>query len=211
MARPNIFTLLHERVMKDQTLSEQEKNARLWFRHYQRAIDKFAFPPHLSYDTIRQQMPDKQVVPGNAAQRGRLYFFRYQAQQLRPGDYYDALPFVLVTDTSSVGFSGLNFHYLPYRTRAIFMDAMVRAQTVDYGDTLKTKIDISVDELKKQDKYKAYRGCYRSYRTSALRSPLLQVGETQWATALFLPVELFRGASTSTVWNAAQRRIVRED
>ena len=66
------------------------------------------------------------------------------------------------------------------------------------------------DELKNIDKYQLYRGCYRSYRVSRMQSPLLQIGKTQWATALFLPVELFRGASNTVVWNKTQRRIARE-
>ena len=210
MTDTNLFTLLHDRVMQDQTLSNQEKKSTYWFQQYQRAIEKISSPTRLSFDYLRQNSSDKQVLPGNAVRRGHLYFFRYQAENRRPGDYYDALPFVLVTNILSNGFAGINFHYLPYRQRAIFMDALVQTQIVNSLNSLQSKIDVTPHELKNIDKYQLYRGCYRSYRVSRMQSPLLQIGKTQWATALFLPVELFRGASNTVVWNKTQRRIARE-
>jgi len=40
----------------------------------------------------------------------------------------------------------------------------------------------------------------RRYRYSSLRSALLQVGETEWDVALFLPVEQFAKSTRSSVW-----------
>jgi len=211
MPAVNIFTLLHNRVMKDGTLSEQEQNARYWFRRYQRAIEKFSMPTRMSYQQVRDQLPDKRVLPANRAVPGHLYFFQYRASLTRPQEYYDALPFVLVTSVSASTFAGLNFHHLPYYNRARLMDALVQTQTIDRADTLKTQILVTPDELKTTTKYIAYRGCYRSYRISRLQSPLLQVGETEWASALFLPVALFRGATQSRAWERALDRIKHED
>ena len=55
--------------------------------------------------------------------------------------------------------------------------------------------------LKSVTKYKAFKPCVKRYRFSSMRSALLQVGETEWDVALFLPVEQFAKTTRSDVWD----------
>ena len=56
------------------------------------------------------------------------------------------------------------------------------------------------------NKYKQFRPCYRRYSIKNLRSPMLQVGETEWDVALWLPVESFMKESTSVIWMDSERK-----
>ena len=62
--------------------------------------------------------------------------------------------------------------------------------------------------LNRMSKYKAFRPCMKRYRYSQIRTPLLQVGSSEWDLALFLPVEQFRKSTRADVWQESQERIL---
>ena len=44
----------------------------------------------------------------------------------------------------------------------------------------------------------------KRYRYNSMRTALLQVGETEWDIALFLPVEQFAKTTRLDVWNKSR-------
>ena len=76
------------------------------------------------------------------------------------------------------------------------------------SDPLRTRMRATYKVLTSMSKYKAFRPCMKRYRNSQFRSPLLQVGSSEWDLALFLPVEQFRKSTRADVWQESQERIL---
>lgn len=206
MSTFNIYQELHKRVLKDNTLSKTEQRSASWFQRYARKIvGTYQAPLKNNLIDVDESTTDTQTVAANAVKPGYLYFFRYTAQD--QNNLYDAFPYVLITERTETGFSGLNFHYLSYYHRAILFDLLYQTRYQHRKNTLTARIQISPEVLVQSSKYSLYKACYRSYLYKSCRSSLLQVGHSEWDLALFLPVELFIGATKSVAWRTAYQRV----
>jgi len=125
--------------------------------------------------------------------------------------YYDRFPFVLLLDKSPGHLLGLNFHYLDNLNRAKLFDLLyTRARIPSATDPrapLNSYINIDYDTLSSVKRYAAYRPCIRSYRINQMRSTMLHVGESEWTTALFLPVEMFKKSTRAQVWAESRKQL----
>lgn len=201
MASSNIFQMLRERVEKSDGLLPQERRAMLWFQTYRTDLLQWQNQHRsLTYNGLSDSTFAKKVVRPKAILPGYLYFFLYFPHYARTLDYYDRFPMTLVLEKDPEGFLALNFHYLPYQMRAIFFDALYSRHLQSNTDPLRSRIRITYQILSAVSKYKAFRPCLRRYRYTNCRSAMLQVGETEWDIALFLPVEQFTKATRAEVW-----------
>lgn len=201
MSRANVFDTLRQRVEQNQGLLPQEKRAMFWFRDASTTLLQWQREMrNQSYTQLSQQKFTKQLVPPKAVQLGALYFFLYTPLNTLTLPYYDRFPLVLVIDRDADSFLGLNFHYLPYRTRAILFDALYSTRLQTRPDNLKSRLAVNYKLLNAVSKYKAFRPCLKRYRYNRVRTALLQVGETDWDLALFLPVEQFSKKLRTEVW-----------
>ena len=132
---------------------------------------------------------------------GCLYFFLYVPIDRNTLPYYDRFPLVIVLEKYKTGFLGLNLHYLSYRVRAMFFDMLHSERLMRTGDPFRTRLRVTYKMLKSVTKYKAFKPCVKRYRYSSMRTALLQVGESEWDVALFLPVEQFAKSTPSGVWS----------
>ena len=105
--------------------------------------------------------------------------------------YYDTFPLVLPLKSMEGGFLGLNFHYLPYALRARLLDAAG-------GDSL----NISAIE-----KNRLTKPCIKRYLFGYTRSMFRKVDDEDNLTAIMLPVQRFKKASTSEVWADSRKMI----
>lgn len=205
MATENIFQSLRERILRSNAYQPMEKRALHWFRTFQ--SDLMQWRRNVGKPTwaqLEQEPIAKRVVSPSKIVPGSLYFFLYEPKGLQKLDYYDRFPFVLVLDQDEMGFRGLNFHYLDYFWRAWLFDNLYERRR-KHSDPLKVILPFTYDILANSTKYKQFRPCYRRYLFAQLRSPMLQVGESEWDVALWLPVELYRKASVTEVWKDSQR------
>lgn len=203
-----IFDTIRQRVEDSDGLLPMERRALFWFQQYNTALtDWQRTNERKPFSTIQNASFTKRLVPPKAAFPGYLYFFQYQPSVTTHLAYYDRLPLTLVLDRDNEGFLGLNFHYLPYRIRAGFFDALYSTRLVKKWDPLQTQIRVSHQLLSITTKYKAFKPCLRRYRYKNCRSGLLQVGETEWDLALFLPVERFAKATRQQVWSESTQSV----
>ena len=201
MASVNIFETLRARVEESGALLPQERRAILWFQDYHSDLQAWQDKHrNETFSAVSRSKFAKQLVPPKMAIQGCLYFFMYAPMDKGNLPYYDRFPLVLILEKDEKGFLGLNLHYLPYRVRAIFFDLLHSARLLRSSDPLRTRLLITYRMLKSVTKYKAFRPCVRRYRYSSLRTALLQVGETEWDVALFLPVEQFAKSTRSSIW-----------
>ena len=83
----------------------------------------------------------------------------------------------------------------------MFFDMLHNERLMRSTDPFHTRLRVTYNLLKNVTKYKAFKPCMKRYRYSSMRTALLQVGETEWDVALFLPVEQFAKTTRLDVWN----------
>jgi len=219
MASVNIFETLRARVEKSGGLLPQERRAMFWFSQYSGALRSWqARQSGIKFKTIENELPSQMVVGPKRAFPGNIYFFSYEPLGKHTLPAYDTFPLTLVVQREKNGFLGLNFHYLSYRSRAMLFDMLHKTLVIQGPDPdgsgpkgpdpLKTRMRATYKVLASMSKYKAFRPCMKRYRNSQFRSPLLQVGSSEWDLALFLPVEQFRKSTRADVWQESQERIL---
>lgn len=197
----NIFETLRQRVMASNALQPHEKRAAYWFQTHSTQLDQWQRRTrNTTFSTLAQSQFEKKLVPPKAVQAGALYFFRYDALGTLTLPYYDRFPLVLVLDKTADTFLGLNFHYLSYRMRAVLFDNLYSTYLVSLPNPLQSRLKVTYDILESVTKYKAFRPCVKRYRYTQCRSACMQVGETEWDLALFLPVEMFNHKTRNQVW-----------
>ena len=141
-------------------------------------------------------------VTKNKLMRGKLFatpqpnglnFFRYNPKLASILPYYDVFPLVLPIQSARGGFLGINFHYLPIPLRMKLFETLEKKDFK--GDYRALK---NIREIKPTIKH---------YLRSQMASKFLRLDEEEFAPAIFLPVQDFRKAGTSTV-HAASRRMI---
>jgi len=221
MASVNIFETLRARVEKSGGLLPQERRAMFWFSQYSAALASWqAKQSGIKFRTMENELPSQMMVGPRRAFPGHMYFFSYEPLGKHTLPAYDTFPLTLVVQREANGFLGLNFHYLSYRSRAMLFDMLHKTLVIQGPDPdgtgpkgpdpLKTRMRATYKVLASMSKYKAFRPCMKRYRNSQFRSPLLQVGSSEWDLALFLPVEQFRKSTKADVWQESQERILEQ-
>ena len=219
MASTNIFETLRARVEKSGGLLPQERRAMFWFSQYSAALTSWQTKhTGTKFKTIENELPSQMMVSPKRAFPGYMYFFHYEPAGKHELPAYDNFPLALIVQREANGFLGLNFHYLSYRSRAMLFDMLHKTLVIQGpdpdgsgpkgSDPLRTRMRATYKVLTSMSKYKAFRPCMKRYRNSQFRSPLLQVGSSEWDLALFLPVEQFRKSTRADVWQESQERIL---
>lgn len=129
---------------------------------------------------------------------GRMYFYFYDPKMKKTLPYYDRFPLVIPVEKYKDGFLGLNLHYLPVKYRLILLDKLYETLNNElYDDT--TKMQLSYDLLAGAARYEEFKPCLKRYLTSHIASGLIEIEPSNWEIALFLPVEMFVGATKEQV------------
>ena len=120
-----------------------------------------------------------------------LNMFVYSPKGRNKLPYYDTFPLVLPLKSMEGGFLGLNFHYLPYALRARLLDAAG-------GDNL---------NIRAIEKNRLTKPCIKRYLFGYTRSMFRKIDDEDNLTAIMLPVQRFKKASTSEVWADSRKMI----
>lgn len=202
-----LFDQIRQRVLQDNTLGKYERRSTLWFQTLfgQEIVRKSRGQLTSTIQDIGRTVQTKLVVPPRRVDVGQLYFFGYDAKHRQTLPFFDRFPFVVVLDKTATGFLGLNFHYLPYRNRAILFDALY-THRASSTNPLSTELALTYKLLQSSTKYFGYAACVHRYRYDRCTSQLLLIGETDWDLALFLPVSLFYNATPQQVWAWSEQK-----
>ena len=130
---------------------------------------------------------------------GRLYCYYYDPKTKDDLPYYDRFPMVLVLDKYADGFLGLNLHYLPYRYRVAFLKKLFQYAVLDNEDEIK-RLRITYDILTASKRFKEFQPCIKRYLYSHVKSKVLTIQPNEWEVAALLPLQQFRKAKPTQVW-----------
>mgnify|MGYP000353072100 FL=1 len=137
---------------------------------------------------------------------GNMYLFQYDAKHKKTLPYFDRFPLIFPFAKAPGGFLGMNLHYLPYRQRAILMDALYETANNDRYDE-STKLRLSYDVLNGASRFKWFLPTVHHYLTPHVRSRFLYIAPSEWDIALFLNVQNFGGANRRTVWSDSRKMV----
>jgi hypothetical protein len=130
---------------------------------------------------------------------GGLYCFYYNPKGKMDLPYYDQFPMVLALERYNDGFLGLNFHYLPIKYRVVFLDKLMHfAMMGDAGEIMRMRV--TYDILTASKSLKLFKPCVKRYLSSHIQSKILTIQPNEWDIAALLPLQQFKGASASEVW-----------
>lgn len=202
MASVDIYQTIQHRVETNQAMGPYEQRATNWFRTNQNQLHTWQKThDHMSFDTLVQGTFTKRLIPPKNVLPGFLYLFMYLPADAADLPYYDRMPLVLTLKRTNSWFMGINLHYLPYRHRALLFDLIASTYRIEHKDPLKSYMHVNYRVLDSVAKYRAFRPCVRQYTYGKCRSALMQIGETDWDMAMFLPVDLFTKKNRADVWN----------
>lgn len=139
-------------------------------------------------------------------QVGGLYFFYYNPKTKADLPYYDRFPLVIPLEIQNNGFLGLNLHYLPLKTRLVFMDKLLDLAVLNQSDEL-SRLRISYDILNATRRFKEFKPCLKQYLFNHVTSKMAAVQPNEWDIAAFLPVQQFKKQTVQTVWEDSIEKI----
>lgn len=155
---------------------------------------------------IASTIAKEDVRKHNRFQPGGLYYFYYDPKTKDALDYYDRFPLVLVLDIHPDGFTGLNLHYLPIRYRIAFLDKLMEYAVLD-DERNPIRLRISYDLLNASKQFKEFKPCFKRYLNGQVQSKILAVQPNEWDIACFLPIQQFRKAAPTKVWEESLQEI----
>ena len=144
----------------------------------------------------------KILVPGN------FYMCVYEPvfKQILP--YYDIFPLTLVFEADDEWFRGLNFHYVPYRTRIQLLGHLMNYATTISPQTGKpvlndqTRLLFDWNTIDNSAVRPLVRPIARRYRIERARTEFKYINPLHWALMLLLPCEQFvKESNRNKVWD----------
>lgn len=137
---------------------------------------------------------------------GRMYFYFYDPKTKDDLPYYDRFPLVIPIEGYSDGFLGLNLHYLPVKYRLILLSKLYETTNNDRFDET-TKLQLSYSLMAGASRYEEFKPCLKRYLKSHIASGLIEIEPANWEIAVFLPVEMFVGATKEQVYKDSMEMI----
>ena len=176
-----------------QSVQDATKDAPKSINWYRDKIREFGKPSAL--DLIRDGRRVGKPSPFN------LNMFVYDPKYKKTLPYYDTFPLVLPLERYSDGFLGLNFHYLPIPLRVRLLD---RLNDIPEGNEYSERDKLKVSYARASGIPMA-RAVIKRYLYGHLKSQIRVITPEEWVIAVLLPVQRFKKASTSKVYNQTKK------
>lgn len=190
----SLFDTLHANAFRA-GMQARTKESQKWFQ------DKVKELPMPSRKALLQ---DTALDPTSKTMVGSMYMYMYDPKTKEDLPYYDRFPLTILMSGTKKGFTGLNLHYLPYPTRAQFLDELMALAPGKMGDTTRIR-NLRYELIAGARKYKEFKPCFKQYLSSHVKSKFVRVPMTDWEIAVFLPVEQFIKKSKTAIWTESLR------
>lgn len=177
---------------------ESVRTSSAWFNEQVKILSAANMTPNkiLSGGVFKLQTD---IVPG------KLYFYFYDAKLKDTLPYWDQFPLVFPFNKTADAFTGLNLHYLDYKSRMMLLKELLKVNGNNtYTETKKIKFSWGL--VKSMAKLSPAKACVKMYLFDHMASPFCEVSPTYWHTAMLLPVQRFVGASNNRVWSDSKRK-----
>jgi len=189
-----VFDTVLTRGMQAGQIPARTRTARDWYRNTARDFNV----------TPSRLMSGNKSKFTSSIDPGSMLLFNYDPKTKKKLPYYDTFPLIFVVGPADGGFFGLNMHYLPFKQRAMLMDALYdTASDSRYDDGTRLRINYSI--LSKASRFKLFKPCLKHYLNANVKSRMMLVDSVEWDIALFLPLQRFVG-NISKVYQDSLRK-----
>ena len=138
---------------------------------------------------------------------GRMYFFRYNPDKSY-NHIYDSYPLIFMLYEDPDNFSGINFHYLSPKLRAILLGNILSfLSDQDFSNRTKLFARKFRQMIQSNKKFRHAKAIYRQYKPEHIQSKIIQVHPLDWELAIMVPTERFK---TPTGGRVASKKIWKE-
>ena len=183
-----------EEYKRKKGVETMSKEALNWFYNY---ANKYAKSASFARTASVGSFTNK-LVPG------RFYLYQYDPKTKEQMPYYDAMPLVLITDVTSDGWYGINFHYMPPAVRLKIMEGFydtLKNPALTDGVKLKANWKRAVSVARAASAHQYLKHSIKRYLANHVTSPLIELDPEYWAMCVFLPLSRFKKKTTSFVWS----------
>jgi hypothetical protein len=181
LQKESFFQKAHKQA-KQMGIIEKNELSRRWYHNY--ALDRGV--NYRSFDMLRSG--GKRI---NDRKLGRMYFFRYKPNDAY--ETYDEYPLIFMLYEDADNFSGINFHYLTPKIRAILLGKMLMyLSDNDYNESSKLFARKFREVIRHDRRFRHARVSYRQYRNDQVQSKIIQVHPLDWELAIMVPTERFK-------------------
>lgn len=135
---------------------------------------------------------------------GQMFIYEYDAKHKSTLPYWDKLPMSMILDENSQYMLGLNWHYLPPKMRAEFLGTL--EENFAAGMDEDRRIMASYRALKNMN-LNRYKPMIKLYIKNRVQSPFVWIPSDEWSQAVMLPVAVWQGATSSTVYSDSRKKI----
>lgn len=167
------------------------RRSQAWFAEQAKKLGHMSSMPSIMSTPGRQKAT---FIPG------RMYMYGYYPVGVKELPYYDAYPLVIPFSSDETTFTGLNFHYLPYKVRYVLLRNMLDFATDKKMDE-KTKLKFTWQFIKGVSRYRGVESAVKRYRYDRVQTHFLEIPSHQWFLSLLLPMERFRTGPNQTYMN----------
>ncbi len=185
-----------------QEIKESAQGRELSMRWYQNRIK------HIGGSSIRNPRTLIHDEEGHGVARarpgfGELNLFQYSPKKPENLKYYDLFPIVLPLVKHRNGFTGLNFHYLPYTLRVKLLTLLAEA----YGDESTQRINVTYFMIRNM---RLIRPVIRRYIRTQVETMYLRIPLDDMLIGILLPVQQFRTGPLDSMSEVMNREVWRD-
>ena len=176
------FQKAHKTAKKSGIIRRNELS-RAWYHNY-------ALEQGLDYRSLKMLRSGGKRI--SDMRLGRMYFFRYNPDKSY-NHTYDSYPLVFMLYEDPDNFSGINFHYLSPKLRAVLLGNMLSfLSDQDYSNRTKLFARKFRQVIQSNKKFRHAKAIYRQYKPEHIKSKIIQVHPLDWELAIMVPTERFK-------------------
>ncbi|SVD82634.1 uncharacterized protein METZ01_LOCUS435488, partial [marine metagenome] len=125
---------------------------------------------------------------------GIMNLFGYDPKHKATLPYYDTFPLIFPLQAAKGGFYGLNFHYLTFGQRVVFLKQLSKyASDKNYDRNTRYNLTGGIENNR------FFKLTIKHYLWNHVRSSFLNIPADEMAIGIFLPVARFRGGSFGNI------------
>jgi hypothetical protein len=184
-------------AIKSGTVGQEVKRSAKWFQDKIKGLkgearNRFSSTnPNKFYREAETKI--NPIVFKRRVSLGEIFCYHYNPKHRMTLPFYDMFPMIMLIGADKDTFTGLNFHYLQPKYRAILLDRV------------NAKVGSGLINWKKIAKIPQVAPTVKKYRFDHIMKKVVPIEESEQEIAIFLPLERFKKASKSSVWADSKR------
>jgi hypothetical protein len=184
-------------AIKSGTVGQEVKRSAKWFQDKIKGLKGEARNRFSSTNPNKFYREAETKINPNVFKRrvslGEIFCYHYNPKHRMTLPFYDMFPMIMLIGADKDTFTGLNFHYLQPKYRAILLDRV------------NAKVGSGLINWKKIAKIPQVAPTVKKYRFDHIMKKVVPIEESEQEIAIFLPLERFKKASKSSVWTNSKR------